>query len=1037
MAAKKTKKMVKRGSTPHFAYYSPNMVRTSKGNIRRTAASDLGSISGSAGKGSIQAAAQSPLYYDYRWSSPDKFYFPRNRVVANSIWREVYKRDPAIAVATDMYAELPWSSFELMGIDDKAVRQLYEDMFTKLNIVPKLPSFTRDFYVTGELILHNIFNSTQGIWDRVIPHNPDYVRVEGIGLITEQPLLWLLPTPEIKRLVNSTDPRVRKLQKLLPREIINSFRQNKEVPLDPLNTTYIPRLNCSTDLRGTSLYTRLFRVIMYEDFIVNASLAVAQRNAAPLRIFKLGDPNTGWLPDEDDEAAFIEMLSMAEADPMAAIVMHHNVSAELVGVSDKVLLISREWDFIERVKLLAMGVSKSFLSGESSFACFEEGTPVLLSDGTPVPIETIKNGDMVLDKNGNHSKVINNWNEGVPDELLEIEVWGGRKFRVTPNHRFPTWSWPTKCYCGCGENVDHAGRLFKKDHYNYKDIDYKSCEAKVHEGRHPISRIPVGYDPNKIVEAQDLKIGDFLKIPKKKSNLVINSIDSDKARLLGYYLAEGDFAKGSSVNTKNKLYSCRLTFGIHEINTWGKDVEGICKRLGIKCKITRPNQHGKPRNSITVTIIPENKDLLYWIQKHAGELSLCKKLSEEVLNWPDELLRELLIGYFRGDGTRRCKPSPAQMQSRRTKTLATVQCGTVSNTLATQLILVLSKLGYPVGHAVAKVKLPKHPYHILRIQGNAAIDFCKMVWEEDLNANAHRCVVWQDDEFMYVPVRSIKTVPNTKKVYNLEVAGDHTYLICDGIATCNSSVAGLQSLLERLSVLRLHFENDWIIKKIMQPIAEIHDFYKKKPSEIEHRIRVKRPLEERELIIPKIKWKKTLDPSQDVAILNIWRDLRERGILSERTYASGAGVDIDTERKNLKEERLFKQNNPDIYGIPAQAPQVPGAPGAQKPGAPKAPTGTPLAPMPASLHKRANPYREHNEVVDELHSRLEDVAQKVAGYKNSKMMVPLDDALEICEDVMMNRPVDDNKGSLLESASLEFDIPVADTTMLVGEKGEK
>ena len=619
MAPKKTKKMVKRGSTPHFAYYSPNMVRTSKGNIKRTAASDLGRVSGSAGGGSVQAAAQSPLYYDYRWSSPDKFYFPRNRVVANSIWREIYKRDPAIAVATDMYAELPWSSFELMGIDDKAVRQLYEDMFTKLNIVPKLPAFTRDFYVTGELILHNIFNSTQGIWERVIPHNPDYVRVEGIGLITEQPLLWLLPTPEIKRLVNSTDPRVRKLQKLLPREIINSFRQNKEVPLDPLNTTYIPRLNCSTDLRGTSLYTRLFRVVMYEDFIVNASLAVAQRNAAPLRIFKLGDPNTGWLPDADDEAAFIEMLSMAEADPMAAIVMHHNVSAELVGVSDRVLLISREWDFIERVKLLAMGVSKSFISGEASFA---------------------------------------------------------------------------------------------------------------------------------------------------------------------------------------------------------------------------------------------------------------------------------------------------------------------------------------------------------------------------------------------------------------------------------AAVAGLQSLLERLAVLRLHFENDWIIKKIMQPIAEIHDFYKKKPSEIEHRIRVKRPLEERELIIPKIKWKKNLDPAQDVAILNIWRDLRERGILSERTYASGAGVDIDTERKNLKEERLFKQSNPDIYGIPAQAPQAPGMPGAQKPGAPKAPTGTPLAPMPASLHRKANPYRERTAVVDELHARLEDVAEKVAGYKNSKMMIPLDDALEICEDVMMNQPLNDNQGALLESAGLTFDVPPANENLLTSAAGD-
>ena len=84
------------------------------------------------------------------------------------------------------------------------------------------------------------------------------------------------------------------------------------------------------------------------------------------------------MPDEEDEAAFAEMLSMAEADPLAAIIMHHNVTAELVGVSDRVLLISREWDFIERVKLLGLGVAKSFLVGETSFAAAVAGLQTLM-----------------------------------------------------------------------------------------------------------------------------------------------------------------------------------------------------------------------------------------------------------------------------------------------------------------------------------------------------------------------------------------------------------------------------------------------------------------------------------------------------------------------------------------------------------------------------------------------------------------------------------------------------------------------------------
>jgi len=350
-----------------------------KASFRKAGATlGSGSMGGSSSSGSIQSSAQSPLYYDYRYSTPDKYYYPRNRIVANSIWRAIYLRDAAVAAATDLYAELPWSEFDLTGIDDGNIRKVYEDMFSELNILPKLQDFARDFLITGELILHTIFNSTDGVWDRVIEHNPDYVRIEGTGLVKEQPLIWLQPTPEIKRLLNSKDPRVRKLQKAIPKEIRQSVMAGRDIPLSELNTTFIARKNNGTDIRGQSIYSRLFRTIMYEDFIVNASLAVAQRNAAPLRIFKLGDPNTGWLPNEDDEAAFAEMLSIAESDPLAAIVMHHNVSCELVGVSDRVLLISKEWDFIERVKLLALGVSKSFLIGEASFASSVAGIQMLM-----------------------------------------------------------------------------------------------------------------------------------------------------------------------------------------------------------------------------------------------------------------------------------------------------------------------------------------------------------------------------------------------------------------------------------------------------------------------------------------------------------------------------------------------------------------------------------------------------------------------------------------------------------------------------------
>jgi hypothetical protein len=290
----------------------------------------------------------------------------------------MYRHDPTISSIVDLYSDMPWSNFDLVGLEDQSIRSVYEGMMSELSIVPKLQQFTKDFLLTGEFIPHMLFDTKKGYWNRVIAHNPDYIRAQGVGLIMEQPLLWLRPTPEIKSLLSSPDPRVKKLQKLLPPEVVSAFRANREVPLDPLNTTLIARLPTSQSIRGESILTRVYGITMYEDFILNASLAVAQRNAAPLRIFKLGDPDSKWLPTQEDEAALAEMLSVAEQDPLAAIITHNNLTVDLVGVSDRVLLISREWEFIERVKMLALGVSKAFLVGEASFASSSAGLQTLM-----------------------------------------------------------------------------------------------------------------------------------------------------------------------------------------------------------------------------------------------------------------------------------------------------------------------------------------------------------------------------------------------------------------------------------------------------------------------------------------------------------------------------------------------------------------------------------------------------------------------------------------------------------------------------------
>lgn len=329
------------------------------------------------GRGS-GAMVSTPIYYDPRYSTPDKFYFPRSEVQANAIWRHLYRSDPAISTATDMYAELPWSEFDLGGVKDPHVKKIFESMVSELNLLTWLPVLSREFLMLGKAVPQLIYDARKNYWTNIVCFNPDYLQVKPVPVPGEEPVLDLLPTPELKAFASSTDPRLIKARQKMPQDVLYRAMTNLPIPLDPVNATYLARRSSPYSYVGTSLYTRLYRIQMLEDFLTNATLAVAQRNAAPLRVFKLGDPQTGWVPGKADEEAFLNMLAIAETDPFAAIVYHFGLQIEYVGVSDRLLSVSREYDYIERVKFLALGISKSFIMGETSYASAIAGLQTLV-----------------------------------------------------------------------------------------------------------------------------------------------------------------------------------------------------------------------------------------------------------------------------------------------------------------------------------------------------------------------------------------------------------------------------------------------------------------------------------------------------------------------------------------------------------------------------------------------------------------------------------------------------------------------------------
>lgn len=324
-----------------------------------------------------QARPYHPLF-----SSPDRLQLPVQLAQLNQYWRLFYNVDPVIGGCIDMHGDMPWSdarlTMEEAGDNSQEILNAFEDMMTETELLSWLPRLTREFMVIGEVFPYMFWDDEEGIWNHITLHNPDYIEVIDSPLIDDDPILTLRPSQEMRRILQSTDPRYVRLRQKLPSEILQLLAGGKNLPLDNLNASHISRKAFPYDIRGTSIMGRMFRVLMYEDAVFNGQIQQAQRHALPLRVFKLGDPSIGWIPTAQNQEDFAQLLAEAEIDPLAAIIYNYGLTVEYHGMEGKQLKLTQEWDIIEKAKLIALGVNKAFLHGEVTYASANAGLQVLM-----------------------------------------------------------------------------------------------------------------------------------------------------------------------------------------------------------------------------------------------------------------------------------------------------------------------------------------------------------------------------------------------------------------------------------------------------------------------------------------------------------------------------------------------------------------------------------------------------------------------------------------------------------------------------------
>lgn len=329
------------------------------------------------GGGNTFTTPQRP--YQPEFESPDRQQYPVHRILANRYWRLFYKLDHVIGNGIDMYAELPWGEVQFSGDGvDGEVKDVMEYSWDECGMRHILPYATREFFVVGEAAPHLFWDDSKGCWTYCALHNPDQLEVVDAPFIKMDPVVEFVPDQRLQQVLNSNHVMLRQVRDSMPRELLTRLMARQNIPLSPVNFTFLPRKLHPYDTRGTSIISRMWRVLMYEDAIYNASIATARRHAGPLKVAKLGNPQNGWIPGPDHERKLLEMLAQAELDVNSWLVYHYAINFELVGTTERVMTIDKHNEVIERIKLIALGISKAFLHGEVTYASAASGLTVFL-----------------------------------------------------------------------------------------------------------------------------------------------------------------------------------------------------------------------------------------------------------------------------------------------------------------------------------------------------------------------------------------------------------------------------------------------------------------------------------------------------------------------------------------------------------------------------------------------------------------------------------------------------------------------------------
>lgn len=429
-----------------------------------------------------------------------------------------------------------------------------------------------------------------------------------------------------------------------------------------------------------------------------------------------------------------------------------------------------------------------------NLVCLSEDTKIIMDDYLPKPITQIRTGEKVLTHKGRFRKVNQVFERSYQGNILEIALSKLKSFKITPQHKILSLKRKdVKCYQNHTRNNIAV----------CKPQSRNSCKKRC------TKYMNFSWEP-KFIPAEELEKGDFVATPLSLDREMSNSpsidyslvkteprtfrpfkiIDkfvfkSDLLRLLGYYLAEGYILYNRARRNKEIKYPCGVSF-VFNINEqdYIDDIKNIISENFSNLNIKTYNI--PERKTAVISIY--SKVLAEYFQYLCSSKADKKKLNVKLLNLKPILQKEILKGFFRGDGYLKVR---GKNVSGSNKTPNRYVASTVSKDLAHQLywLFLRNQIRVTFRKSLSRTKGGKYVYFI-SIHGSEINKLDALSVE--ITRDSSKSFIYSN--WIFEPIREIKKSKFNGKVYNLNVEEDNSYIA--NLMSVKNCAAGTGSFLD-------------------------------------------------------------------------------------------------------------------------------------------------------------------------------------------------------------------------------------------------